>query len=74
MAQAYPAEDVEVRYRRQREELLDSTRRYARSMSEAFADERAPAIHLPRRRAPLLTKSVGLALLVLIVVCAFVAR
>lgn len=72
---AFPKEDVEARHRRQRAEVLvdATTRRHPRTLCEAFPDERAPALHIPRPRAPLLTKSVGWALVatgVLLVIAA----
>ena len=68
LAMYEPTEDVEARYRRQRQELLDTTRRYHRTLADAFPDERAAAVHIPRRRAPLVTKPVVLVLIALAVI------
>ena len=68
LAMYEPTEDVEARYKRQRQELLDTTRRYHRTLADAFPDVRATAGYIPRRRAPLVTKPVVLVLIALAVV------
>ncbi len=60
LSDAFPSED-ENRHQRHRIEY-DTTRRYARSLAEAFPDERAAALHIPRPRSPIFTRSVGVVL------------
>ncbi len=71
LSNTFPPDDVEARYRRQRteanpQEWLDTTRRHPRTLAEAFPDERAAALHVPRPRAPVFTKPMFVVALALV--------
>ena len=63
----------EERHRRHRAEVSDTTRRHPRSLADAFPDERAEWLDIPRPRGKVFTRSVAVCFVLLLVIAVVIA-